>query len=385
MSSTTTIIKTKEGDEIDIMKRDPKIFLDRSILIFGGSEQGKSTLIKDLIYLVLPYIPGVLISTPVSNFDDYNKIVDTKFMTETLTTTLIDKIWNRQEGTQVCKNLSEKIDVLKSLYNKCNDTNKNHEIIRIEQTANVLTNDIRNSSISENEKLAQITKIDNLKHEKIKEIYKSVIMSNGDKLKKFNLSDDEKLAIKFMGMNNRFLFVIDDKTEALKQLETKNKKAEHEEQVNKLATMFYKCRHNSLTMILGIHADKSISTEIRGSCHIIIFCSKEALLGFLGKKSNSISKEESDLLLKFAEVIFDNPTDVVKHHRKLIYNRISKPKYSYFIARLHENEDNSIKCKPLAELLKHLPSEEEKKIKNNTYLKKFINIKEEKKIPRFVF
>ena len=120
-----TSIFTEAGEEVPLFSKDLDYFLGRSIMLFGSSNSGKSTIIKDLLYTLNPYIPNILVCCPTNKLNQsYTGIVPNQFIHDDVDEAVISKMLKRQ--TQVVKiyNSANDIEIVETIYAKIDKPNQ---------------------------------------------------------------------------------------------------------------------------------------------------------------------------------------------------------------------------------------------------------------------
>jgi hypothetical protein len=112
-------------------------------------------------------------------------------------------------------------------------------------------------------------------------VYKVHIRNCIRMLHRFNLSDDELFALNNRNLNPRHLIVFDDVTASLKRLQKREV----------IQDMFYAGRNRFLTIIIGIHDDKLLDSELRKNAHVSIFMTPNIMRMFFKRDCMGVDPE----------------------------------------------------------------------------------------------
>jgi hypothetical protein len=318
-------------------------FLNRTTVIYGMTDSGKSTIIDEIMYICKDYItvPFVICqsSITVSSSPYYKKIPDHCIKSD------VSKEWLEdfmivQKGRAALFDTADNLDTLKSVFEKINNSSNNEKKNMIISNAEKYISNINNSNLDFAQKKMQITTIDKIKNDHLKTLYKSCIRNNKIKLEGMSkLSPDEICCINYVDFIPNIMIIFDD-------CASKFKKWVKDSTIIK--EMFYNGRHYYITLIISAQDDKEIESELRKNAKVSIFTSQQAASSNFTRSANNYPKS----VKKYAESCITKifaPIAIGKNHKKLVYfrNNDSDP-FMYTIADLYP--PFKVGCKGIWEL-----------------------------------
>jgi hypothetical protein len=218
---------------------------------------------------------------------------------------------------------------------------------------------IETSQLDHAKKKSQINAINELQFKKIKKIYKDAIAKHKHIFDRIfgDLNTQQKTAIEYLDFNPRFLLIIDDSTEKFQVWMKYFKKGE----VNPVESIFYKNRHNFLTLVIAAHDDKYINTEFRKNSRLTIYTTSQSLITSADRKANGFTPKEKKSVSKYATRIFGNEDLLrggltIKTHQKLVYVRDDTNPFKYTIANTYP--DFYMCCGPTRKLASSMPTKD---------------------------
>ena len=343
----------------------PSLFLDRTTLIYGGSNTGKTTIIEDLMMIVKPYIPTILVIAPKSTAERFYRtkvpsicIKDVSYINKER----LEKIWKRQVDSTEVYDVANDLKNLENLFNKCNDdVSTLLKNAMIQRSYNNILDIEKDSKKDEGEKSALKNNIKNILDDNLIKLYKKIISNNKESLLRHDLSRIEKIVLKFLYFNPKMLIIFDDCSEYfpvwMKLFGKDN---------NIFLSMFFKNRWNHLTLKIACHDEKLLSTELRKNVHVSIFTSSQALMSSVNKAQSGFSSGEKKNASLIAEKVFGDDGDNIKKHRKVCYLKDANPNFQYMIADRHGSF--TIGCNALNKLSDRIPSNSTNTLNNNNLL-----------------
>lgn len=367
------VIYTDDGLEIPWLEKSVNNFLDKTTLIFGGSNSGKSTIIEEILHICKNDIPNYIVIAPKTSDSIYRQKLPAKCIKDDLTKKRLEMIWNRQFHMTQAYNIANDINVLESLFFRTPDKKSIIMMQAIKQRASLCIEQIeKNATLNFAQKKTQKTTIETLMNEKIKKLYKDTIRQYKDQIKTQNLEEKEKVALEYLDTNPRLMIVIDDCSEKFQGWMKLFKKNE----TNPFESIFYKGRHNFITLVFASHDDKLIGTELRKNARITIYTSSQALVASLNKAGSGFTTQEKKTAMKMAGKIFTSEDDKIKSHQKFCYIREDAHPFKYTIANLYP--DFRLGCEALYNAVAKMPNASDN-LQDNPFISDIIGKKKTRK------
>lgn len=283
-------------------------FIDRTTIIYGESGTGKSFIIKDMLYQLRMHVDQIIVISPtdISNFAYESCMVPKPCIHYTITSDLLTNILQRQTALVSVYQRANRMDILKSLYDRIPNMDKYNKLIKL-----------LNDKIKDSESLPpHERKKNNDEYEKIiAKIMKKNIDQHREDLKLLDLSNDERYTLTYFDMNPRIVLIFDDCTESLQKF--KNHPA--------FQSFFYRGRWGFLTIIMACHSDKVLGPELKKSAYISIYTNKKSANTCLLRDSCSNDKEDTIRIEDAISCAFENNVA----NQKLVYVRDENKFYTY--------------------------------------------------------
>ena len=327
-------IYTEDGTEIPWMENDYMSYLDKSTLVFGASGSGKTKIVDHIMYLLRDHIPNVMLIAPQSTQKQYEKRIPSFCMCEDLNKEKLESMWKRQGDLKQIYDISNDIDILESVFRKCQDKKLIGTIdLMRKATMHHIIMINRNPNIEFSDKNSQRVNIEDLLRKKTMKIYKDCIRKHKNELiANISLNVKEKIAVIHLDINPRILIIIDDCSEKLKGWQKMFTKVGAD---NVFEAIFYRGRWNLVTLIIAAHDDKMLETEVRKNPANTIWTTNVALNGYISRSQSGFSTNDKKLMSKLADRIFTDGK--IKKYQKMVYVRESTSPLKYMIADLHDD------------------------------------------------
>jgi energy-coupling factor transporter ATP-binding protein EcfA2 len=305
---------------LEDLKFNYKLFLDKSTLIFGESDSGKSTIIKDMAFILKPHIDQVLVISPSDkknkSYTEY--LIPRPCVHDKITDKLLNDMWQRQEALGNIYVRANNINVLKGLFNRVATDSARGLIASINAKKAACINELNenaSSGFSTTDVSSKISEIENDANELTIKMYKHFIGRNLDAYRGVHLSRDEKLAIQYLDTNPRLLFILDDCTSELEKFKKHPVVQE----------LFYQGRWSFITLIIAAHTDKSLPPELKTNSFVKIFTLDSAARGYYIRPSTALDKDTKNMILSAISETFTP----AKRYQKLVYIRGTNKFYKY--------------------------------------------------------
>lgn len=368
-------IYTDDGFPIPWLSKTHENYLDKTTLVYGGTGSGKTTIIEEILYLCKDFIPNYLVITPPTSAKAYIKKLPARCIKSDLTKIKLQKIWNRQVHYTELYNTANDMTTLASLFVKAPDRQSSIMVRAMAQSAKNKIDEInRNTSLNYANKKSQIVAIEEARNKKIKLLYKQTIRQYRSMLeKRTDLTNKEKVALEYLDINPRLMLIIDDCSENFKGWMKLFKKGG---ETNVFESIFYRGRHNFITLVFAAHDDKLVDTELRKNSRVSIYANSQALISSMNKQQSGFSSQEKKDAMKIAGKLFGSEERGIKTHQKFCYVREDPQPFKYTIADLYP--DFKLGCSSLYELTEKMPKLGDN-LENNPYLKDIIDNKQKRK------
>lgn len=314
-----TSIFSKGGREIPEFDKGLDYFLNRSIILYGASNSGKSTIIKDILHLLRKIIPNICVICPTNKLNgSYDGLIPKPLIHSEVKENLLNDILKRQSLNVKIYNLVNDKEKLEFLYSKMID--KNSKLLEKIMSAydSVKTNLERSG---ERDLLKKLNK----EHEaRIISFYKDTIFSNVKHIQTIDLNENDKMLMKHVHINPNFLIIIDD---AAVSANVWCKYASVKE-------LFFNGRHHRVTFMIAFQDDKLLESSLRKNAFINIFTTEKVCNAYFNRSANNFSSQEKTMMADVASAVFKQSKSKEDNYKKLVYLRESTPPYRWTQASL---------------------------------------------------
>ena len=337
-----------------------KLFYNKSVVLYGASDTGKSSVIKNALYLLKPFIfQGMVFAGNDDCFQAYCAMFPLPFIRRTISAEILQKIWDRQDILTSVYNKATDIKILISLCNKLPSNDLDEKINDLNDSKKRLI-EITESKFNENRsKLKTLNSKINEKYKDIlKNIYLKYININESYFNEIinDLDDNEKYSLKYRNLNPNFLLIIDDMSTAIKKL----KGSIFEE-------IFYQGRHKYITLLLSLQDDKPLISELRKNASVNIFTTSQCTNALFTRTSNSYDKSLISRALAANKETFSSEKETFY---KLIYIR-KTDEFFKFMADTDIPSNFMFGSKSVIEYCNRIKSDSKIMDSNNQYYKYF--------------
>lgn len=330
-------IKLSNGTMLGRLPYSADVFLNRSTIYYGVTGTGKSSAIKEELFLIKDLIGQVVCFCGTNEVNNlYTGIVPDMCIHSKPTRKKLEELWDAQETKMRIYNEINDIDNLRPVFQKIETLNPPHnnqyylalrKIESIETSAIEYIRKINNSHMTTADKETYIETMQEKRTEAVKNIYKTAI-SNVSKFLALILTDAaEKTIVKYININPNLLLVFDDVMEDLNIISGRGKSKNEDQNASVVDALFSKGRHYRITIIIATQDDNKMTPVMRKNAHNSIFCEGECCSHFLNNKANSILKEKSKLGLAINNALFSTGE---KHYKKIVYQRLGNNPQQWF-------------------------------------------------------
>jgi hypothetical protein len=301
-----------ESAPLPELEFDKKLFLDRSIILYGASDTGKSTVIVDILYHLRKDIDQIFVySRNEESNSTYEGIVPKAAIKHHFKAQDLEELWARQDALAFAYNKANHIEILESVFNKLEISGVSEIIHRAQQERSIAFRGVREQFAGNPQKTKEAeAKLEKTYNEFFVALYKTHINRNRHRAKRADLNEDEMFAVKYMDFNPRLLLVIDDCGSDLAALKK-------HPLINDLFTMG---RHKYITFLITIHDDKLLPSELRKNAFVSVFTTRQCATALFSRSSNHYDKALKIRAERACEAAFVEGEGPAKF-QKLIYIR----------------------------------------------------------------
>ncbi len=308
-------------EEIELHK---DLFLDKTTCIYGGSNTGKSVVIAAILYLLRLVVPQILVVCPTDreNRTYSKKMVPLPLIHYRLDEDLLRRIWKRQEAlSQIYAKVNEE-SILRRLFEKLQMRDIN-SVLQKAQYAKVETiKKLEEQYLDQVVRTKKIEEIESRYKEFFTMMYKTYVIRNRSVLSKMNLAPEEMFAIKHIDINPNLVLVLDDCSAELSKIKSKEGKY-------LLEQMFFQGRHVHITILIAVHDDTMLNSELRKNAFLNIFTQDLAANTYFERKSNGFTRKIVKQVSEWTPIVFTG-------FQKLLYIR-NEAKFYRFTAEKKDN------------------------------------------------
>ena len=306
------------------LEQNYKKYLDRMTVIYGESGTGKSFILTDVLKHLNSHVGQILIISPTDRQNQtYEKNIAPKPMIHyTITSELLNDIWNRQEAFAAAYKRANDPGTIARLFELTASDATKANIKAIKDQLKLRTSEIKAAELDENKAREKIADME-AECEKVKTlIFKHTVSQNLSKLNKCNLSEKEQYTIKYLNFNPRLVLIFDDCSDQIEKFK------KHPV----MKKLFFQGRWAYITTISACHSDKVLDAELKKNAFVSIFTAEKSAHAYIDRKTTDMDKEAKVKGFSACKQAF---TPLAKH-QKLVYIR-EEDKYYKYTAEKHEN------------------------------------------------
>lgn len=334
MANQSKDLLLDDGTCLQYLSKDYSHYLNKTTLLYGMTDSGKSTIISEIMYLCKSYISSIFVickSTVTTSSSDYYNIIPTYCIKSSVTKEWLEKLMEIQKGRTALFKTANDINTLKKVYNRIRSSTAESLENSINAEAIRHINNVNsNPKMDFAQKRETIKTIDNIRYEKLTALYKKNIRKNKNSMESqgfiADLSADEICCINYLDFNPNMMIIYDDCAASFRRW-VKDSEI--------IKEMFYACRHYYITQIISTQDDKEIDSELRKNAKVSIFTTAQASSANFTRGANFYPKTTKVRAEICCKRVFNN-TGTSRNYKKLIYKQgdNSDPFY-YTIAELY--------------------------------------------------
>lgn len=323
-------------------------FLNKSCIIYGGSKSGKTIMLKDILFHLKDQVFYIIaIAGQEGQNHAYEGIIPPNAIYTKTDVKFLEKLYERQEMATSKYDTATNLDILKKLYDRCNDKSCDSELFKLEE--------MRATYISRAKKDDDKEIIEeNYKKTKIK-LYKKVIETHKDKLPQCKLTEEEITALNNLDLNPHMILLFDDVAASMPELS----KSEIMQKI------FFQGRWVKITPIILTQSDSAINTKLRLNAHYSIFTEMAFSKRFY-TKTNGFDTEDTKYHTTACKNILSNKHDPF---RKAIY--VKENREIYWIKAVKHIGPFQCGDDKFHKLCNEVKGTSNNRMKGNTFYKKF--------------
>jgi hypothetical protein len=272
---------------VEEIQLDYKLFIDRTVIFYGPTRTGKSTLIQDALKQLSAHINQIIVICPTDNQNQTYScgIVKKPLIHTNLNEDLLKKIWERQEVFATIYKRANNIATLESLFKKLNLGHVNRIIEKAHVCLAEQIATINETVTDTNMQKVKKKSVEDQYQEFTTLVYKRFISENRDALLRLDLTGDERHAVKYLDFNPRMVLVLDDCTADFEKLKSKEGKMI-------LDKIFFQGRWAFLTVLIAAHGAMKLNGDLRGNAYVSFFTNKSTAIDFFSNKKNAFTREQ---------------------------------------------------------------------------------------------
>jgi|SRR6476661_6320936 len=357
-----------DGSHLRWLEKDCELYLNKTTLLFGRTQSGKSTIIFEIMKLCEKKITGAFVicqSSITTESSDFYKYVPNNCIKSNVSKEWLEMFTTIQKGRASIYKTANNIENLRSLFNKTKSQNDITIEYNINKKAKECTDLINNNQLLDYaQKREQTMVIEKTKHNYLMNLYRSTIRRY-----KINLEIDIKTltskeicCLQYLDFNPNVLIVWDDCASIFKKIA---------KETPEIQEIFYNGRHYYITQIMSFQDDKSIDSELRKNALVNIFTTSEAATANFDRKSNSYSKDQKKRSELCCKKVFSN-TPGITNFKKLVYlqNNTTDP-FAYIIADTYK--EFQVGCPAIWEVDEKI-SKKSDDVVDNQFVKKYTSL-----------
>jgi hypothetical protein len=359
----------EDGTYINWFAKEPTRYFNRTTLLFGRTDSGKTTIIDEIMKMVEKQIAVVFVicqsSVTVESSDYYGK-VPSFAIKNNVSTEWLEEFMDRQKGIATLYRVANNIKTLQDVFNYIKTTESSDlENICIRKAQKYIDSINQNNSLDFAQKKGKITSINTTKEKYLKNLYKKYIRENKVYLeRKPGLSQNEKCCINYLDLNPNAMIIYDDCASLFKKWCRDSPT---------IKEVFYNGRHSYITQVISTQDDKEIDSALRKNALVSIFTTSQAATSNFGRASNGYTKAEKKRAEICSKRIFSEADSKgAKNYKKLVYSQKDSDPFMYMIADLYDNI--KVGCDAVWDMDKKITEATANSNSNNSFFNTFHSI-----------
>lgn len=313
--------------KVRFLEKSARYYLNRSTILFGASNSGKSTILLEILYLLRGDVPNIFVFAPTAEANNaFDGIVPAPLIYKTVDIEILTEIYNRQQGATKIYNTVNNLGALRELFKRVAGQSEMAAAEMADRNAlEIMARKEGDAALGYAERRATIAEVKEVRDDYLKKLYKCVIRAGKKRLRNMELGDTEKYILKYLDFNPNCVIVLDDCGAILKRFQK-------EEVVKKI---IFQGRHSYINIILTLQDDLHLDSSIKKNSFVNIFTTSQCAAAYFNRGSNSFGKKERERAEKIVNFIF-TASSVKKDFKKLVYLRDEVDPFRYTVADVYD-------------------------------------------------
>tara|TARA_R110002033_G_scaffold55527_3_gene104441 strand:+ start:351 stop:1406 length:1056 start_codon:yes stop_codon:yes gene_type:complete len=287
---------------IPFLPKDYSMYIDKMTTIYGKSNSGKSFLIKEIIKILSPYIPNILVFGSMNIADDYSLYVPENAIIHDLTVDGFKAILARQEQVALLYKEGRNVKKLLKMFDKVATSDEKQTLAKISYKFDKEIGNIKRLRCEYARKAGKINKLNDIKEKAHREYYQKILKRHKND-SRFNTH--EKAVIQYFDVNPRMLIVMDDCAPILDPLKKDMS----------LIKAAFQGRHSFITSVFAMQNTTMMPAPLRQNSMLLLFTTSAAVNNFFDNNAAG-QKHNHKVARQYADAIFGANEN---HHKKMAF------------------------------------------------------------------
>jgi len=313
------------------LPKSPEMYLDKTTIIYGAPNTGKTTLVDEVLFQLREKIPLAFVVAPTNTSNNaYTGRVPSKCIIPRLTPKWLSYFLSRQKDLSEVYQRCHNLELLEPMFMKIAtpQLQKRAQVIKdcAKQTLAMISSRINWQFAKQR---TQKGEVERMRDVMLRNLYRRALEKSKDEFKRRQGCTVEELTIlDNMNCNPNAMLIFDDCASFFKEW--------YKQTGDMFREIFYTNRWLHLTVVITTQDDKEISTEMRKTAMLLMFTNAQMAAANFDRTSNYYTKQEKARASLCIKAVFDQPKNEPLHHRKLVYIR-GTSEFRYTIADIYDN------------------------------------------------
>ncbi len=325
-------IYLEDGSTLAWFNRSYENFFNKTSIIYGRRESGKSTIVLEIMYLLKDRISIPFIVSQ-SNAADFVGKVPKNCIKSSITKEWLEEFLLAQKGRASIYNKANNMKTLKYLFDRIKNIQASGKEKAILTSADKSIFNVENNpKLEYSTKKEQIKAIQEMQVRELVDLYKSNIRAYKHVLDGMidTLDRDEICCLNYLDFQPHALLIFDDCASVLKKWVKES---------TVIKEIFYNGRWAYITFIITTQDDKEIESELRKNAMVSYFTTHQAAIANFTRTSNAYPKHEKLRAEMCIKRIFNSSDRVktgikTKNFKKLVYVQNKEDPFMYMVAEM---------------------------------------------------